>query len=505
MNWMRKIIVFGLFFVMLMVLGFNDLGFNKTSIEQFEQEHIKPSQTLLGGRFKIDSSYLIEEVSYFSEENYYGFYADVYYAITKDGEELGKLRFILYEMKASQATYYHMALYSNPSATIAKLAEAPSLTVEYEIQPKDVGVQIEVVEGMIEAEEPFYLDPSAKAHFTNAFGRHFFVSAHQNYEMFEGYYKRLPSNMAILENTHWRFNLTFGDNTLSEYWMIDSGYPLIDQADTAEIDLLKRMDYDVKRQFSVLGNLYPVPSSYSGAGENHFWHNYAYHVGNKLMLEGNSLFAYVLEGVALQQLMLEYPETGYYVTPMKSEWLAADYEMGINFYDSRFNTDAAQFLAHGYLKTQEEKALEGLKRHIDFFKQYAQRYQIPTSDQGFLVMDYTDFSESIKLNHASLNHIVAEAILLYDYYQLTKDEDSRLLADQLIQGLVDLGDGWFKENGDLWYGYHPQQGFILQDYIDVTLNDLIAFKSTYYEVYATTHPFMERLLIQKQAYVDSIQ
>ncbi|MCA0384861.1 MAG: hypothetical protein LCH34_04570 [Firmicutes bacterium] len=441
--------------------------------------------------FVFPGDVVLKEVSKVVLENSLGVQTTTTSNVSDDKGHIGQLTEIKFESNSGNATYRHIALVGNADR------DTPIMVRYYSGGEFTPYREHRLIEG-------------SHAQFIEAPSRDYFFSSGQFYELYDGYTERLSAGAlavspeVMIESNRLNFQLPVKEGVLSEYWFIESQMPLVYWNNAKEVDLLARMDFDLTRQFSVLGNMYPVPDSYSGVGENHFYHNHAYHVGNKLLVEGASLFSKLFSQISANHLMTNMPEGGYFMTPMMSSWLGADYGLGYAFYDTRFNADAAQFLVNTYKKTRDWTFLEAAEKHIAFFKVYCDQYKIPTSDRGYLVMDYTDFSGSGVIVHASLNHILAEAVLLYDYHMATGDQKSRQIADELLQGIEDLGEGWVKENGDLWYAYHPEKGFILQDYIDVTLNDLRTAQQTYFNVYGKEFEFINYLIDVKLKYVNSV-
>ncbi len=365
------------------------------------------------------------------------------------------------------------------------------------------------------------LNPGAGPVFYQSPTQSLVISSLQTYKTIQkGAYQRLtnPPDATTFEKNTLQMNFPITRANLSEYWLMLSPNQLVNPQDQTEMNLLKRMNFDQNRQWSSLGNLDPVPSNYEGAIPNLFWSNYGYHIGNKLLLQGTSPFSRVYALVAAQHLLSRYPESGFFLTPFSVDWLKVDYGIETDFYDTRFNSDAAQFLANLALKYDLKEAKTALDHHIKFFKTYASKNSFLYEKAGFthyLPMDYANFTSTqvegqitqvykSATNHASFNHVLAQVTLLYNHYQLTGDETSKQLGNDLIEKLSALGRDWIKPNGDLWYAYHPSKGFILQDYIDVTLNDLYTCQEIYKRVNGKTNDFLEDMTLVKEAYVASL-
>lgn len=365
------------------------------------------------------------------------------------------------------------------------------------------------------------LNPGAAATFYQSPTESLFISPLQTYKATQkGAYLRLPNltDAITLDKNTLTMKMPVAAENISEYWMVLSPNQLVNPLDQTEMTLLKRMDFDQKRQWSNLGNLEPVPSNYDGAVPNLFWSNYGYHIGNKLLLQGTSPFSRVYAVVAAQQLLSRYPESGFFLTPFSVDWLKINYGLETDFYDTRFNSDAAQFMANLASKYDLKEAKTGLNRHIAFYKGYVTKNSFLYEKNGFthyLPMDYGNFTTTQAdgqtthvykqaVNHASFNHVLAQATLLLHHYQLTGDETSKQLANDLIGNLSVLSRDWVKPNGDMWYAYHPTSGFILQDYIDVTLNDLYQCQTDYKRVNGQANAFLDEMIMVKEAYVASL-
>lgn len=194
----------------------------------------------------------------------------------------------------------------------------------------------------------------------------------------------------------------------------------------------------------------------------------------KWVLDKGSLFKTV--GVYTMYVFADsIGSKGYIPTQPLSEWLKSDYNIGYNFYDTRFNSDTMTSLLYIYNDYPDKYVLEKLTKYINFYKNYYKTRQYKVG-KAIFVPDYMDVSGKNKINPASLNHFIAETEVMFLYYNLTGDKESHKIALEMLNSIKLTSSKWIRPNGDLWYRVTPQGVFKTDDYPLVTYNDLVFFK-----------------------------
>lgn len=87
---------------------------------------------------------------------------------------------------------------------------------------------------------------------------------------------------------------------------------------------------------------------------------------------------------------------------------------------------------------------------------------------------------------------------MYLAFGRTADKE---LADTMLAGVVNLGDKWILDNGDLHYAYFPDNSFGRPDYPYLTYNDLLETQQLYKELYGKEEKTIARLLESKRGWM----
>lgn len=218
------------------------------------------------------------------------------------------------------------------------------------------------------------------------------------------------------------------------------------------------------------GYYYPAPSTYVPTGENVYYHQVsAYLTRSLLYLADKSPLCYDLSLCMLERIQGDQNEPGFFPTQSQSEWLMGDYTIGKGFYDTRFNTD----LIGSYLKAYRDYGYfeDVLRTYTDFFLDYAAAHSRETESGGRFVDDYYNPTGG-EATHCSLNHQIAQAILLYQIADAMGRDDAGQLADQMLLAVEDTAENWIKADGSLHYAFYRDGSYGGQDYPVLTYNDL---------------------------------
>lgn len=215
----------------------------------------------------------------------------------------------------------------------------------------------------------------------------------------------------------------------------------------------------------------------------------------KWVLKKGSLFQ-VMGLYGMYSFAEAYNDMGYIPTQPKSEWLSSDFNIGYNFYDTRFNSDTVSSLINIYKDYPDEFVKQKIDKYISFFKKYYNEKQFQVKEATF-VPDYMDLSGENKINPASLNHFLAEAQALFEYYEISGDQESLKLGRRMLNSIAVTVDCWIRNDGDLWYRVTPQGVYCTDDYPLVTYNDLVFFTNTLKRIEGRVPPQLEKLLDSK--------
>lgn len=285
---------------------------------------------------------------------------------------------------------------------------------------------------------------------------------------------------------------------VSEIWALESREPIVRREDPAVDQAWLSLDLTKNAKWLYSGYHYKSPTTYEPTAENGFWRipeNYV--LASLLKMEGSDAaekMAYVMLATSLEQ----QERQGYWKTLPRSQWLWEDYGIAEGFYDTRFNTGAALQMLRGCIRYGEEKFCASARRYADFFHDYAQsnHYVIEGAKPGWLIADYRGENEQAD-THVSLNHQLAEINYLYRFYLQFGRQEDRELADKMLAGVVNLGDKWIRENGDLHYAYFPDGTFDRPDYPYLTYNDLLETQELHVALYGVEEKTIARLLASK--------
>ena len=166
-----------------------------------------------------------------------------------------------------------------------------------------------------------------------------------------------------------------------------------------------------------------------------------------------------------------FNEAGYIPTQPQSKWLYDLYGFGHDFYDTRYNSDTVNAIFYLQKAYYDEDVMTKISKYIAFYKDHYKKYSFSVGNATY-VSDYSDPEHKNIKSHCSLNHMVSEIIVLYEYYDLTGDKESLKLANVMLSSISMTYKKWIKEDGDLWYSVDPKGKFSGNDYPLVTYNDL---------------------------------
>jgi hypothetical protein len=269
---------------------------------------------------------------------------------------------------------------------------------------------------------------------------------------------------------------------IGEIWYLSSEKALADWNNSTHFDALKQ-DLAISRRLSWDGYYFPTPSSYTPYSPTMYYRQPSDYAGSSFTQAGSFPATFDMGYVLTYLCMQNQNDVGYWPTAPKSGWLATDFQIGANFYDTRFNTDFGENLLYAYKRYNNDEFLMAAARYCEFFINHAEGNHYETKNGGWLVQDY-GYPYEHTATHVSLNHQLAELNYLYKVYQITKEDRYREMADKMLLAVQDTQDQWVLANNNLNYAmYYLADTNTMVDYPYLTYNDLKHTKELYKAIY----------------------
>lgn len=308
------------------------------------------------------------------------------------------------------------------------------------------------------------------------------------------------SSMIKIQKGSITAELPIKKNRLTEHWGIFSKEKLVDFSNENTYSVARLADYSSFRKWSLNGQYYLTPSSYTPSGADCFYKNTAHHVG-EVFLRTDGRYFDTMSIVALYTAVSDQTEDGIWPTEPESDWLRDDYGIYESFYDTRFNTDAGLFLIRGWRKWKDPAILSAARAYGDFLVDFALAHHFETENGGYLVWDYTDKDFALIPTHVSLNHLATEMNFLYELYIDTEEPIYKLIADKMKLAIRDTCEDWPRPNKDLWYAYMKDGSYGRDDYVNLTLKDLKYSQQLFVQIFGKRDPKFDFLIQTKESYL----
>lgn len=246
----------------------------------------------------------------------------------------------------------------------------------------------------------------------------------------------------------------------------------------------------------------PSPDTYVPTGTNVFFRNPASYLTKSFLYQTKSSRTAVDLSIAmLDTLIREQNSDGFWPTLSGSTWLESAYGIGPGFYDTRFNTEFAFLLLEAQYRCPSELYRDSLRRYCDFFADFAEDFHSETGSRGWFVPDYVD-SSLTHTAHTSLNHLLAEILLLYKAADVLEDRSLAALADRMLTAVDDSGESWVREDDDLHYQVSPDGVFEGIDYPYLTYDDLFKLQKYLNARFSRNDPVLDTLMAHKRTWMD---
>ena len=290
-----------------------------------------------------------------------------------------------------------------------------------------------------------------------------------------------------------------------------SGEQLVDWQDSVAQELWANYDFTGDNRWCYDGYYYLAPENYIPSGENYYHRLSAAYIASQCAeKEGRICFDLALP--MLHVMLGLQNDQGYFPTLAGSQWLLTDYGIGAGFYDTRFNSDLVEALLIMNERFHVPEFADAAMRYGQYYQSMAEKNHYALNagadaetdagadDSAWLVWDYA--YEGCQPNHSSLNHQIAEILVLYRLYDLTGYEDYEDLANTLLRGILALGKRWLLPNNDLAYAYLPDASLGMQDYPYLTYNDLFDLCQALDQRYGSHDPLLDQLMSGKRQWMD---
>jgi len=284
---------------------------------------------------------------------------------------------------------------------------------------------------------------------------------------------------------------------VSEIWAMESREPLVRWSEGSMEQIWLARDLTQNAKWLYNGYHYKSPSTYEPTAENAYWLIPENYVLRSFLGSDGSKAAEHMAYVMLKTSLEQQESDGHWKTLPLSQWLRDDYQIPAGFYDTRFNTGAANLMLKGCKKYDEDDFCAAARKYADFFHRHATANHYTVEGlTGWLVADYAS-TQPHRDTHVSLNHQLAEINYLYSMYQAFGRPQDKDLADTMLAGVVQLGKKWILPSGDLHYAYFPDGTFARPDYPYLTYNDLLETQRLYKELYGQEEPTIAQLMTSK--------
>lgn len=250
------------------------------------------------------------------------------------------------------------------------------------------------------------------------------------------------------------------------------------------------------------GYYMPSPGNYVPTGDRVYFCNPAsYLIRSFVYQAGSSRIARNLGIAMLDTYIRAQNSDGFWPTQPGCTWLADDYGIGPGFYDTRFNTDFAALLVYAQDRYPSDVYRDALRRYCDFFADYAKECHVETKQGGWYVPDYWH-EDMTHTPHTSLNHQLAEILLLYGAADTLADSSLSDLADRMLAAIDESGEDWLLEDGNLHYQVSADGEYGNTDYPYLTYDDLFKLQKYLNDHFSYTDPVLDLLMTRKRAWMD---
>lgn len=345
-----------------------------------------------------------------------------------------------------------------------------------------------------------------ETYFLDSDGQHMILVPPQAYEqrenqMLESFPRRNGSMELRRTEDGWLVLFLLTDapqGTCYESMYLTSDEPLIDWGEAEE--RWNKYDFTGDHRWTMDGYYYTTPSTYIPTGANYYHRLVSAYLTVDLS-EETGRGADDLALVMLDTMCELQNDLGFFPTHGCSQWLQDDYQIGAGFYDTRFNSDLVQALIREYKESGVTRFRDAALTYGEFYRAMAEEQHYTVEGQGWLVWDYWDPEGNLP-NHCSLNHQLAEILVLLELYDLSGDTEYEALAHTMLKGILSLGYDWIRYDNNLHYAYLADGSMGMEDYPYLTYNDLFLMREALDDRYGTHDPMLDTLMEFKRYWMN---
>ncbi|MBQ7566071.1 MAG: hypothetical protein IJT18_03030 [Oscillospiraceae bacterium] len=296
---------------------------------------------------------------------------------------------------------------------------------------------------------------------------------------------------------------TDADSFCTDFTMVTAPMLLLDWNSDNWASVWGRYTDDGEAKWCYTGYYRFTSDNYDPTGDNCYYRCPATFLAREIRWQlGKSVAAPLVTLAMLDTVMQTQNAAGYFPTMPKSGWLSADYGIGYDFYDTRFNTDLMDAVLEARAQLDGKLFQRELERYAAFYTEFANAHHTETENGGWLVADYWSADMTAE-PHTSLNHQLAECLLLYRL-----QDDSGIgaygeLADKLLQAVDDTAPDWVKDDHDLHYCRYADGSYGAKDYPDLTQKDLVALRRYLIRERYRTDTALDELIREKRIWMDA--
>ena len=316
-------------------------------------------------------------------------------------------------------------------------------------------------------------------------------------------------------------SIMLGDTQLSVYTLSSRGYDIVDQwllvSDQLLFSTNQKMDdwmlesaiYYKKRNKWYTANgpynkmattIEPMPASGRGYGRNLLLVK-----EDRVMALYNQTNERYYESLlynSFANLDIFRGDQTYWETEVTSTYLKNLFGITAPFVDTRFNEQIALFLYNGGKAFGHDDYNLGLTNYADLLvSQQSKGNIIKVSPSAYYIQDYFPSKQNVK-THSSMNHLLGGMNILLLAYKETGKPAYLETAESLQKALEIDADKWIRKNGDIWYKISPDHTFVGEDYIHLTLEDLIHSYELWVDVDPSKMAVFEKMLRSKASYMN---
>ena len=304
-----------------------------------------------------------------------------------------------------------------------------------------------------------------------------------------------------LDAETWQVEITWPKGSSGEeryWWLLASEETLVDWTNETMCRLWTGYQFN-KGRWCGTGFYSKKPTSYLPEGENLYFLNPASYIPCNFIGTGGSRAADDLGVTMLDIVRARYNDSYFIPISTESTMLQSRYGIGAGYFDTRWNTD----IALAYLKAAEKFGIAEFyataERYAKFLFWHAEKHGFALegfTENALLVPDYCN-EKGQGSSHASLNHMLAEILFLYEM-----GESYGSLADKMLNGVKGVGLSWLREDGNLQYAVLADGAFWGNDYPYLTYNDLYLLQDWLETNLQEKDGFLAELMQEKKVWMD---